>query len=312
MPHRHDWRRIARDQYSLITRRQALSAGRSPSSLARDLSAGRLDRLGRGIYRVSGGSESWRQRVKSVTLTGAIACRRTAAAVYGFKDVPAREIEVLVVGSRSTRDPRCKVHRTKYLPDSDVRVVQGIPLTSPARTLLELGAVCPREVVRRAMQNALHSGLVTLAELLEELRRCGRMGRPGTAIFRHLLLEYDFEGACEESELEAVMIRRIQEAGLPRPHVQYPIREDDGACLARIDGAYPELGIALEADGHEFHSAFPDWVRDRRKQNALVSRGWVVLRFTREDGSHPLAFLMDLERTLARKSREVRTRRRPR
>jgi very-short-patch-repair endonuclease len=66
--------------------------------------------------------------------------------------------------------------------------------------------------------------------------------------------------------------------------------------VARLDAAYPALRIGIEADGYEWHSSPPDWLRDRRRQNALVSREWTILRFCREDAARPAPFVADLRR----------------
>ncbi len=128
------------------------------------------------------------------------------------------------------------------------------------------------------------------------------MGRPGTAALRELLQEYDPESTISETDLERRMFEVIEEAGLPAPRRQFEVRED-GALLGRLDGAYPDLRIGLEADGYEFHSARTDWQRDRWRQNGFVSRTWLMLRFTSHDAERPRVFTTDLQRAIRARSR---------
>jgi hypothetical protein len=91
-------------------------------------------------------------------------------------------------------------------------------------------------------------------------------------VARELTREIEATDAPTESELEDEMFRVIGEAELPEPRRQFLIYRY-GIPISRADGAYPELRIALEADGYEWHSAMPEWFRDRRKQNLLIAMG---------------------------------------
>jgi very-short-patch-repair endonuclease len=84
------------------------------------------------------------------------------------------------------------------------------------------------------------------------------------------------------SRLEAKVAERLKQSDLPRPESQWEVR-DGGRLLARVDFAYPEAKLAIEADGYRFHSGRAAWQRDRVRSNALTSRGWLVLRVTWDD-----------------------------
>lgn len=75
------------------------------------------------------------------------------------------------------------------------------------------------------------------------------------------------------------------DGGLPPPVRQYEVRDSKGKLVARVDFAYPEALIAVEADGHEFHSSRRDWQRERTRQNALIRLGWKIYRVTWEDAT---------------------------
>ena len=202
--------------------------------------------------------------------------------------------------SKRCRPEGFKLIRTKFLPDDHVVPVKGIPTTSVPRTLLDLGSVFPLEQVRSIARNAIARGLTTPAVLQSVLRSASAPGRPGSAAARALAREIEVEpdGQLSDSRLEDLMFEVICGAGLRiEPVRQNPIM-DEGRQIARVDGEFIELGVVLEADGYEWHSALPEWLRDRRRQNAIVATGRVVLRFTFEDAERPQKFLRDLERTL--------------
>jgi hypothetical protein len=296
-------RHLAREQYGVISRSQARECGMTSRQISTRVSSGHWEKHHSHILRLGADGDSWRQRVMVATMSyeGAVAARRTAALLHGLDGVSGREIEVVSAVSRARRPTSFTVHRTNWLPDTDVTVVNGIPVTTPARTLLDLGGAVGIPAVRRALESALAKGLVTLPQLVEQLRVSGKMGRPGTAALRELLEEYGPDSPVSESDLEHRMFEVIAEAGLPAPRRQLEVW-DDGAFLGRLDGAYPELRIALEADGYEFHSA-PSGRRDRWRQNAFTGRTWLMLRFTSHDAARPRVFVADLRRAFEARSR---------
>ena len=289
---------LAREQYQLVSRRQLLTDGLSPSWIKRRTKSGGLEAVLPGIYCVGPADGSYLQRVRAACLSfedGAVACRLTAARLHRFPGIKTNEIELLTDRSRFRRQRSFVLHRTNYLPDTDITVVRGIPTTTASRTLLDIGT----NVGPRALTTILDIGLTrrsfTLAVVRDQLARSAAMGRPGTTALREVLSRYEPEDRHEESHLERAMLEALDKYGFPRPAKQVPVW-DDGIFVGRLDAAYPDALIGLEADGYKFHSARDDWLRDRRRQNALVSRGWRILRFTFEDEARPLAFLHDLGR----------------
>jgi hypothetical protein len=292
-------RELGREQYGVITRSQARQCGMTSRQIRSRIEAGRWETLDGDTLRLGADGDSWRQKVMAATMVcaGAVAARRTAALLHGFDGVKGLEIEVVTASSRVRRPTSFTVHRTNWLPDSDVTIVSGIPLTTPARTLLDLGGAVGPAAVERAFESALSKRLVTLPQLVEQLKVGGRMGRPGTAALRSLLEQYGPRSPVSESDLEDRMFDVIATAGLPAPQRQFEAVEG-GVFLGRLDGAYPSLRIGLEADGYHFHSAPTDWQRDRWRQNAFISRGWLILRFTAHDAARPRVFLSDLRRAV--------------
>jgi very-short-patch-repair endonuclease len=82
--------------------------------------------------------------------------------------------------------------------------------------------------------------------------------------------------------LEVRVWRILLDGGLPPPVRQYEVRHNR-RLVARVDFAYPHANLAIEADGYHFHASAPDWRRDRMRQNALTSLGWIVYSVTWDD-----------------------------
>jgi very-short-patch-repair endonuclease len=139
----------------------------------------------------------------------------------------------------------------------------------------------PRDLLEAATDNALIQRKATPPKLLEAVDRLCVRGRPGATPFRELARERTGVGVSE-SVLETRLLRLIRAAGLPLPVPQYEVRVD-GKLIARVDFAYPDRRIALEADGYAFHAGKSDWSRNLARQNALTRLRWRMLHFTWDD-----------------------------
>lgn len=166
------------------------------------------------------------------------------------------------------------VHRTDRLDPIDVSHRLRIPVTTPARTLLDLGAVVPAPVVESALEDALMRRLVTFQLLTRTLERLGGPRRNGAGVLRALVEERDPATARTESMLEDELFHVLRRGGLPAPVRQYEVA---GVLL---DGAYPDLRLGLEADSRIWHGGRLDVQRNTDKANILLAHGWRVLRFT--------------------------------
>ncbi|MEX2555188.1 MAG: DUF559 domain-containing protein [Actinomycetota bacterium] len=171
------------------------------------------------------------------------------------------------------------VHSTPDpIPPDDITGIDGIPVTTPARTLLDLPTVVPERVVERALDDALRRRLVTLRFLDSWLQDPHRKRHRGWRALRRLV-DARMDRGITESHLEDDFLRLVRAADLPQPRIQYILRDGD-RFIARLDFAYPEQRVAIEVDGFRYHAdrrAFDD---DRARANAIQAMGWLVLRIT--------------------------------
>jgi hypothetical protein len=172
------------------------------------------------------------------------------------------------------------VHETEAL-DDQIETVDGIPVTSVRRTLIDLGAVVGDTTVEMALDAALRRELVTLAELRSELDLVGRSGRNGVGVLRGILDERGAR-APTESEMETWLLRVLIANGLPAPELQHIVTHD-GSFIARCDAAYPAVRVAIEYESYEHHIGRQALVRDSARRNRLIAAGWIVITATAVD-----------------------------
>lgn len=294
---------VSRDQHGVLSLAQARTAGLSLRAIARRLESGRWERLHPGVYRIAGAPASWEQSLIAACLhagKGAVVSHRAAAALWRLDGVEQGVVEL--IAPRRIRRPGVVAHQTT-LPRRRSTHVGTIPVTDVARTLLDLGAVVPGRVVEAALEDALRRRLTTLARLRRRLRADGGRGHRGAGVLRALVEARDPSAAPAESVLESRLGRLLANSDLPPATAQHVIRGERG-FLARVDFAFPDAMVVVEADGYRYHSGAAAWARDRARENVLTARGWRVYRVTHQDLlARPERVVADLRRMLAANSR---------
>jgi very-short-patch-repair endonuclease len=175
-----------------------------------------------------------------------------------------------------------------------------IPVTTPARTLIDVASVASAEVVEEALDDALRRGIVSITRLRKSLETVGGGGRPGVASMRRLL-DARTGPIVPQSVLETRLLRVVREAELPQPVLQHEIWAR-GHLVAIVDFAYPAERLAIEADGYRWHSGRQRWHRDRLRRNELTLLGWRVIHVTWDDlCNRPAAVVASIEHALARR-----------
>lgn len=268
--------RRAATQHGLVTWRQLIDAGFARSTIAGWVRAGRLIQVQPRVYVVAGAPRTWHQRVLAAVLAagpGAAASHRTAAVLWGMLE--AGPIEVVVPRGRTPQLRGVIVHQTRD-PIPTARHF-GIPVTSPMRTIVDLGAVVPAATVELALDRAEVARLCAVAAVEWELERLARPGRRGAGPLREVLDRRALLDSPPDGMLEPRFARLCEAAGLEAPAFQYPVGRYE------IDFAYPLLMLAIEVDGYGPHSSRRAFQSDRDRQNVLVGLGWTVLRFTWSD-----------------------------
>jgi very-short-patch-repair endonuclease len=157
--------------------------------------------------------------------------------------------------------------------------VEGLPVTSAGRTILDSAAVAYKWQVEAALDDALRRKLISVDDMWRILARSGGRGRMGSALLRALLEERSDGRARSHSLLEIKLDRVLRNAAVPRYFRQFEVMTRSG-LPADVDFAWPEAKLAVEVDGYRWHSGRRQWQSDLERQNALAEVGWLVLRFT--------------------------------
>lgn len=286
-----------------MARDQLVAAGMSRRAIERAVARGMLEKRGLRLFvdpRWAGTGDLRRELRRAlfavlcsctpVQRSGAAVFRRSAAALWeldGFgvfrgsrMPAPTLPVEVAVTCGRTRPEA---VFKVDDLAGTDVVLLEGLPVTSVARTMVDLGQVAGKPLLERALESALRKRHVTVEELSSKLSSVQKQW--GTASLRSLLAERPAGLTPTESDAETLFAQLVRVAGLPSPERQFSVRTRDG--LYRLDFAWPAARIGVEIDGAEAHASAGALVRDLRRQNSLVlvlsTRGWVILRFTWPD-----------------------------
>ena len=262
-------------QHGIISRRQVFDLGGTRGFVERRLAKGRWKLVYPGVYVLAGAPDSWRQRVIAACLAcgeGAAASHRCAGTLMTFLGLEIGPVEVTISERRRVRRPGLILHRATDIIPADLTTIDAIPVTSPTRTLIDLAAVLDRDHLEEVLDDGLRRRLTSVRRLIWRIDAMEHRGRPGIGTITALVRARAHAGAAPESVLETRLFRLLAKAVLSRPAVQYPIIER-GRVIARVDFAYPEQMLAIEAEGYRWHSSRVRFDRDLERRNRLTALG---------------------------------------
>jgi very-short-patch-repair endonuclease len=260
-------------------RDDARRAGLSTRQIGHRVTSGRWEQLRPGVYRIAGLPSSTHVTLAAAVLaTRGTASHLSAAALHRLTEHPPITPEVTAPSSAGHHHRAVRLHRTSDLSPRDVQRIEGIRCTNGVRTLIDLGVRISPDELQLVLDRALHRGVVHLDPLTTRFLQLARPGRDGMQVVREVLVRVDPTLAPAESDLESLLWRLLESAGLPLPQRQLPV-EIDGHRY-RLDAAYPVQRLAIECDGFVHHGTRRAFESDRERQNRLVTAGWTVLRFT--------------------------------
>jgi len=275
---------VARAQHGAFTVDQARGCGFTAAGIRRRAARGLYERVHRGVYRAAGAEPTWRgdvvAAVLALTVTPAAASHRTAAHLWGMSSHQPSTIEVVAVRHRRIHTDGFVVHESKDLVPGDVVDLDGVPVTTAVRTIVDLGASASPRFVEHCLDTGLRLGLFSSWEVLHFIARVAKSGRNGVGTIRPLVLQrLEWKGVTE-SVLEDRFRSLLSTFGLELPVPQYEVRAPDGSFVCRADFAYPERKILIELDSEAHHMDAEAFHGDREKQNRAQRLGWTVYRFT--------------------------------
>jgi hypothetical protein len=277
--------RFAAANYGVFTLQHARLLGFTREQIKHRQASGEWQILHEVAYRLAGVPPSWKGNLLAACWSGgfrAAASHRSAAAIWGFAGGRREIAEIICPRWRRARHHGVVVHEQKVIDSRDLACVDGIPVTSPALTLMHLGAVCHPSVVEMAFDAAEKRQLITRASMESLLKRLGKQGRNGIGTLRQLLERHDPAQKPRDSEMETKVLQVLRRNGLPKPVTQFEIRRN-GAFVAQVDAAYPQWKIAIEYDSHQEHTGRTRLARDTKRRLEIQSSGWSPITATAEN-----------------------------
>jgi Transcriptional regulator, AbiEi antitoxin len=249
---------MARKQHGVVSIRQLEGPlGFSGRSVARAVAAGRLHRIHRGVYAVGHKNLSRRGECLAAVLgvgPGALLSYYSAGWLWGIWRGSPEPFEVTAFVPRHHPPPRKVVrHRARNLVDADRAIVDGIPVTSVARTLLDLAWKLSGDQLRRVLDRVEELELLDLGAIEAVIER--NRGHHGARRLRHALAIYQ-PAVFTRSEFERRFVDHLVDSGLPRPATGW------NEVGHEIDVYWPEVGFGVELDTYETHGTREAFERD--------------------------------------------------
>jgi len=254
----------------------------SDREIAGAVRSGRLHRIFRGAYAVGHSNVSEIGRLRAATLAcgkGAVVSHRSAAALLGLLNEGPVVIDVIAPPSRGRKIDGIRFHRVRPPRPEEVGTVDGIPCTSPARTLVDLSGTVGDWTLRSCFERAAQRRMLDIAAI----EASADPGRRGVGSLRALIEEWRRAAPVAKkgrlkSPLEAKVLPLVLRRAVPAPLLNAPVQIADGRI--EVDFLWPDHRFVLEADSRDFHGNAVAFERDRRRDRELMRAGYSSLRVT--------------------------------
>ena len=279
---------IATEAHGVATRMELLRAGVTRNEIEHRLRTGSLIREHRGVYRVGHRAPSIEARYLAAVKAcgdGAVLSGRAAAYVLGLVRGPAPPAEVTAPTERRVKGVGTRRSR---LDPEDRMTWRNIPITTVARTLVDLAAALPLSALARACHEAGVRYGTTPRQVEGSLKQ--RPNARGAANLRQVL-RGDIHVTL--SRLERRFLALLRKEGLPLPETNRP------AGSYRVDCRWPDRKLTVELDSYRYHASRHAWEQDRRREREARARGDEFRRYTWGDVfEHPRLMLAELRSLL--------------
>jgi very-short-patch-repair endonuclease len=284
--------KLAERQYGVVARSQLLAAGVGARAIDHRLQRKRLHPLHRGIYAV--GQRQLRKEAKwmaAVLACGPAGVLSHLAGGAHWQLVWDRGVIEVTCPRALRARPGIWVHKAR-LPNDEITIHEGIPVTTVPRTLFDLAAVLPARQLERAINEAEVLRLWDELSLDRLLHRYPR--HRGNRAIRAALHQRRRGSTVTKSELEETFLRLIDAAGIPRPEINALVEDFE------VDAVWRDARLVVELDGRDVHGTAAAFETDRERDRALQVAGWRPVRITyRQLRDTPREVVADLRRLWA-------------
>ncbi|HEX4906312.1 MAG TPA: hypothetical protein VFU93_12730 [Acidimicrobiales bacterium] len=264
-------------QHGLVALWQTAAAGVPDHAMKARAASRTLILVFSGVYRLRGVPYTQELRWLAAVLAAgpeAWLSHRAGATFHGY-DIRFPKPEITIAHARECDLGGVITHRTRRR--HDVITVNGIPVTTKARTALDCAAVMAPEAFRQMIESAVTAGIVKTEALLAVLQHRGGRGVEGTLLLRDTLAS----GLVDEKiqrKLELLVARIIDTCRVPAPVRQHRLVCDDGREVF-LDNAWPDRKKAVEAVGLRWHGDRGQFVKTRLRARSIRQSGWELDEF---------------------------------
>lgn len=268
-------------QHAVVGSRDLAELGLSAGAARKRVAAGRLHRMHHGVFSVVHPRLlNRRGRFKAAVLAcgdGAVLSHRCGAVLHELRLSVRALIDVTAPGSRGRSRAGIRVHSAGTLLPGDVTEIDGIPVTSLARTMLDIAEDSSRRELERAIDCAEQQRVLDMTAIDDVLARAD--GRHGAKILKSVLQEHRLGCTLTRNELEEAFLQICRDAGRPPDHVNAWIPFPGGGG-AEADFLWRSQRLIGEVDGRDVHTTRRAFESDRRRDQRLATLGYRVIRFT--------------------------------
>jgi very-short-patch-repair endonuclease len=281
---------LAAKQHGVISRDQLHRLGMSDSAIAHAIRTGRLHRVFRGTFALTP-EISRCGRLSAAVLAcgrGTVISHRSAGALLGLLNDGPAVIDVIPSLEGGRQIDGIRFHRVRALRRDEAGTVDGIPCTSPARTLVDLAGTVGDWTLRSCFERAAQKRMLDIPAIEASMDP----GRRGNKSLRKLIDEWRSAAPVAKkgklkSPLEAKVLPLVLRRNLPTPLLNAPVEIANGRI--EVDFLWPDHRLIVEADSRDFHGTEVAFERDRWRDRELFSVGYNTLRVTNQQAERETA-----------------------
>jgi very-short-patch-repair endonuclease len=275
---------LAGRQGGAFSFRQAIELGFPSSTIADRLRKGAWDRRLPGVYAVAGVDRSRIHELWVAVLAAGpntTLTHETACLIHGAERLPSKPITLTGPHGWHHALPAVFVHQIDDLQPWHRTTWRGLPVSAPARAVVELAATQSASMIGRVADDFIAAKRTTLARISAVFAELARPGKPGMEKIATVLDARGEGYVPPASELERLLFDVLAAGGLAAPQRQVPL-VGHSSVSGIVDGAYADAKLVLEADGRRWHDRLEASANDRRRDAELARVGWQTLRFVYE------------------------------
>jgi len=266
---------LAARQHGVVSRGQLRDLGLADSAIGYRVSSGRLHRVHRGVFAVGHrrlpSLGAWSAAVLACG-PGAVLSHAAAAALWDMRRSAASSVDVTIRRTGRLTRPGIRIHRPRTMPENETSAREGIPVTTPARTILDMAALLSPSRLEHLLDQAEIRELTDYPAL--DAIATAHPGHHGAARLQRAIETHCAGTNLTRSDLEILMKELCRTHGLPKPSI------NEQVAGKHVDFLFPAQRLIVETDSWRYHKTRQAFENDRARDVLTSRAGYRTLRFT--------------------------------